>query len=170
VSTENKEKVRDILVDLANRLGYDVELESLMEGHDPDTDADGNVVMNKKGVPEGLPAGDINYLTKKIRVRAGKGLNGQIATMVHELCHALAFGNLSLNVLGEQYAEGFCESATLFITRALGIDRDRQCGSRLAGYGYFYQEDEGTVIVTPLETKMVGSAIKFILNEVENGL
>lgn len=123
------------LVEFANSLGYDVELDSMMEGHEK-LDDDGKIILNEKGYPLS-PAGDCNWQKQLIRVRGGKSKSGQIATMIHELAHALGLGGLSyLSWAGEAYIELAAESVTQIVTQAIGIDRTEKTASRIAGYGF----------------------------------
>lgn len=138
---------RDRLIQFANDLGFDVELDAVMEDHlakyqeqvlayrqaDKIDDEQMQTLLQE----ESRPAGDCNYLTRRIRVREGKGLNGQVSTLIHELCHALGLGGESLlSLAGSVYNELACESITEFVTTALGIDRTEQTSRRILGYGF----------------------------------
>src|SRR6266576_5986230 len=98
-SKEERTQYRDNLVQFANDLGFDVELDSPMEDNVEKSQTKLRYGLETKQITqeqydenldnECRPAGDCNYLYKRIRVREGKGLNGQVATLVHEICHAL---------------------------------------------------------------------------------
>lgn len=123
------------LVDFANRIGYLVELESTMKGQEKKDD-DGNIILNEDGKTI-TPAGDCNYLKRRIRVREGKKIDGQIATLIHELSHALGLGGPNyFSWLGEAYVELAAESVTEIVTRAIGIDRTKQTSSRIYHGGF----------------------------------
>lgn len=131
----SNEEYRDRLVDFANRLGYDVELESMMEGHE-EYDEEDNLILNKKGWPKS-PAGDCNYVTRQIRVRGGKSLDAQITTLIHELAHALGLGGYSyFTWLGSTYIELACESIAEIVTQAIGLDRTKVTARHVLGYGF----------------------------------
>lgn len=152
---QERTQYRDRLIQFANDIGFDVELDSLMENH-----VQKYQVMLRFGLEsnqitqeqydehlndECRPAGDCNYLNKTIRVREGKGLNGQIATLTHELCHALGLGGESLLTLGgSTYVELAAESVTEFVCTALGIDRTAKTSRRVMGYGF------GSYLVSPV--------------------
>lgn len=146
-SKEQRTMFRDRLIQFANDLGYDVELNSPMEDHREkygdmlryglETEQITQEEFDEHINDESRPAGDCNYLNRTIRVREGKGLNGQIATLVHELCHAILFGGNSLfSMLGTEYNELACESITEFVTLAVGVDRTAKTASRILGYGF----------------------------------
>jgi hypothetical protein len=146
-SKEQRTQYRDSLIQFANDLGFDVELDSPMEDHVEKWKAKLLYGLKTSQITqeqfdehiedECRPAGDCNYLTKKIRVREGKGINGQVATLVHELCHALGLGGESLLMLGgSTYVELAAESITEFVTTALGIDRTARTSARILNYGF----------------------------------
>lgn len=125
-------QLRDKLCDLAYGIGYEVELESKMADYIKAKH------LNKKGnlKREVRPAGDCNYENHRIRVREGKALEGQVSTLVHELCHAMGIGGLSsYSMLGSDYLELVCESVTQFVTQMVGIDRTKKTAPRVF-FGY----------------------------------
>lgn len=152
---KQREGFRDRLVQFANDLGFDVELDSPMEDHREswqeklryglETEQITQEEFDKHFNDECRPAGDCNYIHKRIRVREGKGLAGQVATLVHELCHALGLGGESLLTLaGSSYCELAAESVTEFVCTALGIDRTTKTSQRIMNYGF------GAYLLTPL--------------------
>jgi len=162
---------RDRLVQFANDLGFDVELDSPMPDYDEKREqwkvalrkALDSGELSQKDFDEHIddeqrPAGDCNYLESRIRVREGKGLNGQIATLAHELCHALAFGGISLfSMLGSSYNELACESVTELVCRACGVDRTAKTSNRILDYGFgAYLISPATVLVTEIILDNIG--------------
>lgn len=95
------------LVAVANKLGYGVDFES-MEGED---------------TPSGLC--HTSSKQKMIYIRKGKGLNGTVTSLVHEIVHAMnrREGLLFLAPTGNALEEWECESVAHFVTQLLGIDR-----------------------------------------------
>lgn len=138
---------RDRLVKFANDLGYDVELDSAMEEHKEEFLRE-NTLKLKLGMitlsefdevmgEECRPSGDCNYKKYRIRVREGKGIKGQVSTLIHELCHALGLGgNNYFSWLGNSYTELAAESITEYVTQAIGIDRTKQTSGRVMRYGF----------------------------------
>src|SRR6476469_5918985 len=154
-SKAERTQFRDRLIQFANDLGFDVELDSPMKDHVEKyhqmlqfglkTNQIAQEEYLKLIEEECRPPGDCNYLNKKIRVREGKGLNGQVATLVHELCHALGLGGESLFTLGgTTYIELAAESVTEFVCTALGIDRTAKTSKRVFNYGF------GSYLLTPV--------------------
>lgn len=136
MNKEYYELVRQQLVLLANDIGFVVEF-------DANTGSGKNnpivsLLLNQEASKDKGPAGDCNYLKKRIRVRKGKGLEGQISTLIHELTHAMGMGGPSCySNLGEKYVELVCESVTQFVTQMIGIDRTHKTAPRVAmGYGF----------------------------------
>lgn len=130
--------VRDKLVDFGERLGYKIVLDSQMESYPKDDEEDG------------LPAGYCNYFDKEVHIRHGKGLDGQISTLIHELAHALGLGGNSwYTLLGEGYVELACESVTQYVTQIIGIERTHKVAPRIVGYGF------GGLLATPVTQAVV---------------
>lgn len=150
----DKQDVIAKLVDFANRLGYSVDLESSMPEMVEEAKEKGKFVKYVDGqgktlkvesvfdedgnmVHECRPAGLCIYSNKQIQIREGKKLSGKIATLAHEISHALLLGGNSwYSYLGERYVELAAESVTQIVTQGLGIDRTVQTASRIAGYGF----------------------------------
>jgi hypothetical protein len=146
------------LVDFANKLGYDVELESMMEGSQH-LDEEGNVILNDKGVPSS-PAGDCHYAKRRLRVRAGKSLDGNITTMIHELSHTLGLGSTNyLAWAGTPYVELAAESVTQLVTNAIGIDRSKKTAGRIASYGF------GGYLISPVTITISEILLDVLLGE-----
>lgn len=129
-------QVRDQLVNLANDIGFSVDLNAETGKKNPFVSLLMNLSEGNKA--DKGPAGDCNYLKKHIRVRKGKGIEGQISTLIHELTHAMGMGGpSSYTSLGEDYIELVCESVTQFVTQMLGIDRTHKTAPRVYfGYGF----------------------------------
>jgi hypothetical protein len=147
-SAKKKQEYLDRLIDFANALGYDVELDSQMLDYinklkaeiaeneellEATFDEEGNLREDA----EFRPSGDCSYGIRRIRVREGKGINGQISTLIHELSHALGMGGPSLYTsAGESYIELVCESVTQFVTASIGVDRLKKTAPRIINYGF----------------------------------
>lgn len=121
MNKEQKVVVRDKLVQFVGNFGYTVDL---------------NVPTSDKEDEKG-PAGYCNYNDNRIAIREGKGIDGQISTLIHEGSHALGLGGDSYySALGNSYVELACESITQYVTQAIGIERTHKTGSRVVSYGY----------------------------------
>lgn len=138
MTKDQKQELRNKLVDFAVRLGYTVELDATMPEYlerakekGKETNPDGTFVKEPR------PAGDCNYKEQRIRVREGKGVEGQVCTLIHELTHALGLGGNSwYTMLGEPYLELVCESVTQFVSMHVGIDRTHKTAPRVYNYGF----------------------------------
>lgn len=151
---ESKTEIRNKLVDFAIRLGFTVELDAQMLDHVQRAYDDGDhkdhfdEEMNM--IKECRPAGDCNYAKRRIRVREGKSVTGQVCTLIHELTHALGLGGNSwYSYLGEGYNELACESVTQFVSARVGIDRTNKTAPRIWHYGF------NGYLATPVTTAIV---------------
>ena len=160
------ETCRERLITFANGLGYEVELDSPMEDqkqrqHDKLAEylKEGQITQEQYDeliTQECRPSGDCHYLKRVIRIREGKGLKGQVSTLIHELTHAIALGGLSYYTWpGEQYYELAAESVTQFVTQAIGLDRTKQTSKRIFNYGF------GDYLISPVTVTIS----KIILDE-----
>lgn len=142
------ESYRDNLVEFANSLGYTVQLNHPMpqvindvkeklkgtEKYDDLFDGQGNLREGK----ECRPAGYCNYHERLIVVREGKSVKGQVATLIHEIAHALGLGGNSFySYLGEGYIELAAESITEIVTQKIGLNRTHKTAPRIMGYGFY---------------------------------
>ena len=160
---EQRDLFLNNLVKFAEEMGYTVQLESPMIDRIIEfklkfdqflstiEDADErqkiyNETINEYGWPrkECRPAGDciegINQddgkILRLIRIREGKGLTGQVSTLIHELTHAMGIGRFGMIQSPTAYFELAAESVTQFVTQALGIDRTERTTKRINGYGF----------------------------------
>lgn len=130
---------RQKLIELAENIGYTVILDSPMEEALASARIAKPEKFNEEGVmiEEARPAGMCCYIPQEILVREGKGLTGQVCTLIHELSHALGLGgNSYFSYLGERYLELAAESVTQIVSQGLGIDRGIQTSSRIMYYGF----------------------------------
>lgn len=141
------ETYRDRLVKFSNDIGYAVEFESPMENYVLEKKAHMKLQLllgaisqeefDEWATKECRPAGYCSYRDNTIHIREGKGIKGQVSTLIHELCHALGLGgNSYFSWLGNSYTELAAESITQFVTQEIGIDRTKQTSNRVLGYGF----------------------------------
>lgn len=115
---QKKQEYVDNLVVLANELGYGVDFES-MEGED---------------TPSGMCSTGPNH--RMIYIRKGKGLNGTVTSLVHEIVHAMnrVDGLYFTGLTGSALEEWECESVAHFVTQLIGIDRRKRTEAHVIGY------------------------------------
>ena len=136
LNKEEKDLIIERLVTYANTLGYGVDLEANyakypqleMDDYDPDD-------KKKKG-PSGMCCSHKNF--KMILIREGKGRNGKITSLVHELVHAHHFKERGIRLVNTPITQALdeweCESIAHFVTQLLGVDRRDQTESHVIGY------------------------------------
>lgn len=115
---EQKKEYVTRLTLYANKLGFGVDLEN-MEGEE---------------TPSGLCSYGPNH--KMIYIRKGKGLNGTVTSLVHEIVHAhnRNDGLIYPSLEGRALEEWECESVAHFVTQLLGIDRRKRTIAHVVGY------------------------------------
>jgi antirestriction protein ArdC len=130
----------DPLRDLATAIGYTVQITSL----------DG-------------PDGVCNPKTKTITVNAGLSANGQVATLIHELAHALLRHEHGEQHPSLSYAqeELLVESVSLSVCATLGLDTSVNSVPYLAAWS---QNTDLAILLTAAET------VNHIANRIEDAL
>lgn len=125
LSKEQKQQYVDRLVTYANNIGYGVDFESM-----EDKLAEDGTQTNPAGCCVTGPD------TRMIYIRKGKKINGVIASLVHEIVHALnrERGFLYVGTFGRILEEWECESVAHFVTQLIGIDRREKTEQHVAQY------------------------------------
>jgi hypothetical protein len=91
--------------------------------------------MTGEGTPSGMCVTS-DEVGKMIFIRAGKGLNGQIVSLIHEIAHGENRNDNLYYVgrIGNALEEWECESVAFFVSELLGIDRRERIMAHIVGY------------------------------------
>lgn len=126
---QQKQQYLDGLIFYANELGFGVDLETMSPTNE-------NGEKNPAGMC--VTSGPIGGIPDQrlILIRQGKGLNGQITSLAHELVHAhqRLSGEIHVGAAADALAEWTCESVAHYLTQLLGIDRRERTEAHVLQY------------------------------------